>query len=145
SWSSRPVQIALDLARKILGLAERAGVAAESVLLAAWQVLLWRLNLEDDIAVGIYSAGRNYEELVGALGLFAKYLPVTCHLEPSSKFSDVLNVTHRRLADMRMFEEHYILADETAGDEATMPRLFTYGFDFVPWPENRAVEGLIFS
>lgn len=145
SWSSRPVQIAPDLARKILGLAERAGVVAESVLLACWQILLWRLNLEDEIAVGVYSAGRNYEELVRALGLFAKYLPVTCHLESASKFSDVLNVTHRRLADMRMFEEHYILAGETAGDEATVPRLFAYGFDFLPWPESRAVEGLVIS
>ena len=64
--------------------------AVSIFLLACWQVLIWRLTQQSDIIVGTACAGRNYQEMEEALGLFARYLPLHCHLENNLSFRKVL-------------------------------------------------------
>lgn len=51
--------------------------------------------------------GRKYEELQEALGLFAKYLPVHCHLEDSFKFSQVLQQVHESVEAINKWQESF--------------------------------------
>src|ERR1051326_6956220 len=61
--------------RRVAELAAEQQSSSERLLLACWQTLLWRLSGQAEIVVGVGSAGRNYEGLGEALGLFGKYLP----------------------------------------------------------------------
>ena len=54
----------------IEALASRYDVSVSSVLLASFQLLLWRLTQQTEIVTGVATGGRNYEELETALGLF---------------------------------------------------------------------------
>jgi hypothetical protein len=57
-------------------------------LLAAWQVLLWRITGQAEFAVGVVSDGRTHEELTSALGLFSKSLPLYANFEQDGPFAD---------------------------------------------------------
>jgi amino acid adenylation domain-containing protein/non-ribosomal peptide synthase protein (TIGR01720 family) len=52
------------------------GVSPAAWLLAAWQGLLARLAGRAKVSVGVLCEGREYAELQGAVGLFARYVPV---------------------------------------------------------------------
>jgi len=145
SWLSRAVEIDPDLARKIISVADQSSTSVESILLSCWQILIWKLNLEREVTVGVYSTGRNYEELGAAFGLFAKYLPFKSRPDPPMRFSDLLETTQRQLAEMRMVEEYWAWPQETTFDEAAAPLWLAYGFDFFSWPESRKAAGLVIS
>lgn len=71
-----PLDAALRSKIDALARAHRTSVAA--VLFAAWQAVLWRLAGEPDSAFVLHrlSEGRTLEDLQGALGLYARYLPM---------------------------------------------------------------------
>jgi amino acid adenylation domain-containing protein len=79
-----------QLEAKITSLAEKFDTTQSALLLACWQILLWRLTGVSDMVVGTACDGRPEEELQEMLGLFAKYVPLHCHLQDQLKFSDVL-------------------------------------------------------
>lgn len=64
--------------------------ASSDVLLAAWQTLLSRLTGQARLAVGVTLAGREYEELAGAIGPIAKMVPVHARFEGSPSFADAV-------------------------------------------------------
>jgi hypothetical protein len=88
----QPRRIALGvepkIADKLVSLAAGRRARLSTVLLAGWQVLLSRLTGQPGVAVGTLFDGRNYEELEGALGLFAKYLPVPSRMEDDTPFAE---------------------------------------------------------
>jgi len=96
-----------ELAR-VEDLARRRGVTVEAVLLSCWQALLWRLGGETDLTVGCVSDGRSYEELRGALGPYAKTLPLRSRLNGNFKFVEVLAATQQALDEGRKWEDYYI-------------------------------------
>ncbi|MBW8876584.1 MAG: amino acid adenylation domain-containing protein [Acidobacteria bacterium] len=59
-------------------------------LLVCWQVLLWRLTGESELAVAMAFDGRRYEETAKALGVFVKYLPMPCRFGPEQRFEEAL-------------------------------------------------------
>src|SRR4051794_15531315 len=59
-------------------------------LLAAWQVLLWRLTGQAEFAVAVLSDSRSHEELTNALGLFSKALPVYTNFETNRSFAEIV-------------------------------------------------------
>lgn len=61
-----------------------------ALFMACWQILLWKLTSESDFTMGLACNGRTYEALQRAVGLFAKTLPITCHIDGQLRFNEVL-------------------------------------------------------
>ncbi len=61
-----------------------------TVLLAVYQLLLWRLSGESVVTVGAAHDGRPDEELLNAIGLFTKHLPVTARFEKHLRFGEIV-------------------------------------------------------
>jgi amino acid adenylation domain-containing protein len=64
---------------------------AANFLLSCWQVLLWRLSGQQEIVIGYVSDGRDNDELITALGLFSRTLPLHTNFEQARRFADVMN------------------------------------------------------
>jgi amino acid adenylation domain-containing protein len=67
-----------------------AGGSNSDVLLAAWQALLSRLTGRARLAVGVTLAGREYEELAGAIGPIAKMVPIHARFDDNPSFVDAV-------------------------------------------------------
>ncbi|HYG61392.1 MAG TPA: AMP-binding protein, partial [Thermoanaerobaculia bacterium] len=71
-----------DLAAHASAVAEQSGappeVGLEAVLLAVWQLLLGLVADREELVLGVVRGGRKYEEMVAALGPYARCLPLAC-------------------------------------------------------------------
>ena len=59
--------------------------------------------------IGTAYDGRIYEELNEALGLFAKYLPLRCHLEEHAPFSALVAQVHASTRAAHEWQEYFFL------------------------------------
>jgi len=87
---ARPIALAPALAERLAGVAQGLEVSLPQLLLAAWQVLLWRLTGQETLAVGRLFPGRSYDALEDLLGLFERCLPVTGSLDAAAPFGSFL-------------------------------------------------------
>ena len=109
AFEPRIEELVLDsqLAARIEAYAESLGTSFEQILLACWQVLLWRHTGQADVEVGTAFDGRRASEIEGALGLFAKYLPVTCHLEEGLQFSQLVKQIDDSVSEVIRWQEYF--------------------------------------
>jgi amino acid adenylation domain-containing protein len=75
-----------ELAQDLASLARREGVTMFMLLMAAFQVLLYRYSGQDDFAVGTVSAGRDRIELEGLIGFLVNTLVVRADLSGAPSF-----------------------------------------------------------
>ena len=68
----------------------REGATLYMVLLAAFQVLLWRYSGQEDIVVGTPMANRKREELEGLIGFFVNTLVMRTELRGEASFGELL-------------------------------------------------------
>jgi NRPS condensation-like uncharacterized protein len=106
-FNSLEFRIEPDIVSKIETLAQNYEASVSTVLLTCWQILLWRMTGQQDIIVGTAFDGRPYEELERSLGLFAKYLPLNCHFETHSKFSEILSQVNQSVHDAYEWQEYF--------------------------------------
>ena len=93
--------------KRIEALAARYDVSVSSVLLASFQLLLWRLTQQTEIVMGVSAGGRNYEELETALGLFSKYLPLRSNFTEQVTFANLLREVEQELKDAEQWQEFF--------------------------------------
>jgi amino acid adenylation domain-containing protein len=91
------------------------------ILLAAWAVLLARLTGESEIPVGVVFDGRKLDELAGALGPFARLLPVRVRIGEETRFADLARSLQGILTEHAQWQEYF--AEEPDG-EAVLPFTF---------------------
>src|SRR5947209_3816788 len=129
-FSPRTLSVKLDpaLSGKIETLARTHGTSISTVLMACWQTLLWRLTGEPDILVGYVAACRKYEELLDALGLFAKTLPAVTRFDGDLRWSELLKHLHQSLEESSDWQE-YFTADELSAP-GREPSFIPFTFDF---------------
>ncbi|MBO0798082.1 MAG: amino acid adenylation domain-containing protein, partial [Blastocatellia bacterium] len=115
----------------------------EVFLFACWQTLLWRLTEEPDILVGCVSDGREHEMLRGALGLFAKWLPVKSHLAGDTSFAEILSRAGESVREGYEWQEYFTWTEELGlgADSIIAP----IGFEFSELPATRRAAGRAFS
>jgi amino acid adenylation domain-containing protein len=77
---SAEIEIEDSIVRRLQGVAEATGSTLETLLLACWQVLLWRLNNRKPVPLSVWFGGRDSEELKRIQGPMGRYLPVTADL-----------------------------------------------------------------
>jgi amino acid adenylation domain-containing protein len=134
-------------AESVRGLARRYGASVRVALLACWQTFLWRLSGgESDIVVGCEFDGRNFGELEGAVGLFARYLPARAGFAGRLRFGEHL-AGAQRAAQEATERQHYFVMDESARTTAQAGELpaFPFVFAFGERPGPRAAAGVNFS
>jgi amino acid adenylation domain-containing protein len=129
-------------------LAQQHNSSASFVLLACWQVLLWRLTAQPQIVVGCAVDGRAHEELKPALGLFQRYLPARSDLHEDLRFSELMKQLGRTVREGREYQE-YFTWDETgdAGDSgaASSAGYFPICFEYVEPAESYEAGGVKFN
>jgi acyl transferase domain-containing protein/acyl carrier protein len=79
-----------ELAAGLRALSQREGVTLFMTLLAAFQVLLYRLSGEADVLVGTAVAGRPRPETEGLIGLFVNTVVMRSDLSDQPRFQDFL-------------------------------------------------------
>ena len=101
------------------------------ILLACWQLLLWRLTGQADVIVGATFDGRTYEGLSEALGLFARCLPVICHVEADDTFADLVARVGRAANDVYEWQDYFTPPPQRGanGDGGELQEL-PYCFEF---------------
>src|SRR5205085_1908695 len=87
--------------------AERFDVSNEVVLLSAWQAFLWRISGEANSIVEVFSAGREYDELHGAIGLIGRAIPVGARFDEELSFADLLKQVSDSLAEAQKWQEYF--------------------------------------
>ena len=78
-----------ELTQQLRELGRREGATLFMTLLAAWQVLLWRLSGERDVVVGTPVAGRGRRELEPLIGFFVNTLVLRTKLEEEGELRGV--------------------------------------------------------
>ncbi|MEH2060565.1 MAG: amino acid adenylation domain-containing protein [Nostoc sp.] len=135
-----------ELVANIETLAQKYNTSASNFYLTCWLVLLWRLSGQSEIIIAKEFNGRKYEELKGTLGLFAKYLPLHCHLEDNFKFSQLLQQVHESVESIDKWQECFTWEQILEGDNKSdiLPFL-AVGFDFTEEDTKDCAGNISFS
>jgi len=100
--------------------------------LTCWQILLCRLTGQSDLVIGTIFDGRPYQELETALGLFAKYLPIHCHIDESDCFIQVLQKVDTAIVEAYSYQEFFAweqILSFTDNTNILSPQLFCFDFE----------------
>jgi amino acid adenylation domain-containing protein len=134
---------------RINALASRHDTPVRNVLLACWQLLLWRLTGLPEIIVGVHFGGRKYDELKDAVGPLARYLPVRCRADHGLRFDDLLGRTTEAAAAAARWQECFswelIGGTAAAGRRDDTPPFAPVCFDFAVEPATRTAGGATFT
>jgi amino acid adenylation domain-containing protein len=96
-----------DTVADIEELARQHDVPVSILLLACWQILLWRLTGAPIIVVGSAFDGRNYEELEEAIGLFVRHLPIYVCLKEGARLSEILQRVKQAVAEADDLQSYF--------------------------------------
>ncbi|GCD40788.1 non-ribosomal peptide synthetase [Streptomyces paromomycinus] len=95
------VRVVLDADRvaAVREAAARLGCSPTAVVLGAWQVLLWRLTGDDQIAMALIPTSRGLDELQGVVGNFESSVPRLAAMDARASFAEVARELDAALAD----------------------------------------------
>lgn len=130
-----------EVTAKIETLAQQYETSPTVVLLACWQVLIWRLTGQPDILIGTASDRRDYEELQEVMGLLATWLPIKSQLSADLRFVEVIELAQQTLAQAEEWQDYFV--PEPLGNEKAWA--FPIGFEFEQLPEKRFAAGVSFA
>ena len=99
--------ISSKLVNQLELLAEQYNTSLATLLMACWQILLWRLT-NRPIAVATCFDNRSYAELKPVIGLLAKYIPLGIKLEENLKLSQVLTQLDKEIDEVEQWQEYFI-------------------------------------
>jgi len=141
---SFPVALDTDLVKRLDAIAEKHNTTIAVVLLACWQALLWRLTGEPEIVTGDAYHGRDLEMLAPASGLFTKWLPIHCHFEDQSLFSETIYRIDEARRQAHSFHEGFTFDHDATQSSLEQP-FFPIGFEFNEFPSSRRANGVTFA
>ena len=84
------VPLGADLVERLKRLAQREETTIFTVLLAAFNVLLFRYTHQEDVCIGVSVAGRRHLEIEALIGLFVNMLVIRTDMAGNPKFTDLL-------------------------------------------------------
>ncbi|MET8764167.1 amino acid adenylation domain-containing protein [Lentzea sp. NPDC004782] len=126
-----------DLARTLAGRAARLGVTLNTLVQAAWGVLLGKLTGRDDVVFGATVSGRpaDVPGVDAMVGLFINTVPVRVTGEPGRPFAEVAADLQRRQADLL---DHHHCGLAGIQRAVGLPELFDTVVVFESFPVDRA-------
>ncbi|HEU4535396.1 MAG TPA: AMP-binding protein, partial [Polyangiaceae bacterium] len=125
------------LAGRLAALAGGQGASLADALLTAWQVHLARLGGANELTIAVASPGRKLDDLAGVMGPVARWLPVSCRVDDSLRFDELVRRARASLDEV-VEEEEYFDPAPAAGEASPDP----VGFEFESLPEPRRSAGL---
>jgi amino acid adenylation domain-containing protein len=140
------VKLRTELVRSLEELSRREGATLFMTLLAAFQTLLHRYTGQDDIAVGVPTAGRNRPELQGLIGLFINTLVIRTQFSGNPSFRELLRRVRAVCLDAFSHEEAPLdqIVDEVApGRERGVNPLFQTSFQLFQESAGNADSALV--
>ncbi len=87
--ANRPLTLPPALTGELRALGRGEGITPFAALLAAFAALMGRYGGQDDVPVGIPSAGRSHRETAGMIGFFVNTLVIRARLESDPPFRDL--------------------------------------------------------
>ncbi|MGA5820363.1 amino acid adenylation domain-containing protein [Kitasatospora sp. NPDC094028] len=145
--ASVPFALPEPLMRELGALAKRHGATTYMALLAAFQVLLHRHAHQDDVVVGVPTAGRGRAEVEPLIGFFVNTLPVRTDLSGDPAFTRVLTRTRDACLGLYAHQDvpfERIVADLRPARDLSRPPLFqtclTYQSDPLPDQESAGLR-----
>jgi hypothetical protein len=121
-------------------------ISSSTFWLACWQSLVSRLSAEPDVVIGSAFQGREGEGLGGSIGLFERYLPVSCHLGAGLRFREFVQQVEELTADLNGWQEFFswsLLAKATG--KTTEPDFFPVCYEYADGPTSVQIDGVTFS
>jgi hypothetical protein len=137
SFAAQPVPLTARAAARVNVTATCLGVAPATVLLAAWKTLPARSVGEPEITVGVLVDGRAYEDLRGACGLLARYLPIRSALLATLLFARFAAQVEQDLEVAGGWQECFVASD--------MALDWTFGFEYALAPAPAPAADAIFT
>jgi amino acid adenylation domain-containing protein len=134
-WSLKLDPAVVD---QLEAIAELHNTTIKEFLLTCWQIFLWRITGQSEIAIATVFDGRNYEELQETLGLLAKCLPVSCSVQDNFKFSEILAKIAQTLENHEQWQEYFLWSKKTVS-------LNQIAFEFADWSDKYNAGGVTFS
>jgi amino acid adenylation domain-containing protein len=138
--SSVPIELNESLTRRLESLAKSQQVTLQMLLLAAYEVLLYRYSNQEDFAVGIPFAGRSDTQLENLIGFFVSTLVIRADLTGEPTFQELLSrVRQKSLAayDHQELPLQVLLADLQPERNMSRPPLFQVMFQLLSGDTSR--------
>jgi len=126
--------ITQELSDKIYYFSQNDDKMPDVILLACWQILIWRLTGESEIVIGTVSERREYEELHNVLGLLATWLPIKTKFTSNLNFTEVLTAVAQTLENATEWQDYFI--PEAVEQDSFIA--FPIGFEFENISENKS-------
>jgi amino acid adenylation domain-containing protein len=99
------IEIPEPLVRSLKALGRRENATPFMILLAAYQILLSRYSGQEDVAVGVPTAGRSRSELEPMIGFFVNTLVLRCDLSGNPTFRQFLARVRERALEAYTHQE----------------------------------------
>jgi amino acid adenylation domain-containing protein len=126
-------------------LAADVGTSAQTLLLACWQVLLWRLTGQADIVTGVAYDCRTHEGVSDALGLFARLLPIGARLEHDLTLAELAARTATAEREAAKWQDYFAWPSPALGETGTSavgPDFFSFCFEWCADAPRLAAGGV---
>lgn len=118
----------------------------EFLLLASWQILLHRLTGIPRITIGVECDGRNYAELIDAVGLIARTLPIQQEFRKGLTGGQLVEQAGRLSEEARRFQEYFRWEKFFEEDKVERQVIFLpYGFFYGREQGDREAVGIRFE
>jgi amino acid adenylation domain-containing protein len=135
--------LAASVLQKLEAIAQKHQVNNSDVLLAIWQILLWKIAQQSDLVIAVASNDRKYPELERSPGLLTKYIPLHFQLEKESTFVEVLQQVNRAIEEAEEWQEYFswegISEPNSSGSD------YPIGFEYRIGVEKLDCAGISFS
>jgi amino acid adenylation domain-containing protein/non-ribosomal peptide synthase protein (TIGR01720 family) len=118
-----------DSAALLTDTVARLGVTRDALLRACWQAVMSRLTGREELVVAVLCDGRQYEQLSGAVGLFARYLPSASGAASGRTLAEVAREA-AALAESAADWQDYFRGEDVLSSDAWSPAL---GYSFESW------------
>jgi amino acid adenylation domain-containing protein len=100
------VPLVPELISSLTALAARYGSSVAAIVQAAWQVLLGRLSGDESVVVAYVGSERRHADLEGAIGAFARPVPVAARVGPLVTFAEVLQDVQRGREQASVWQDY---------------------------------------
>ncbi|HEY9768654.1 MAG TPA: condensation domain-containing protein [Coleofasciculaceae cyanobacterium] len=134
------IMIAPEVTTKLETIAPNYQTTTVTILLACWQILVWRLTEESSIVIGMNCDRREYEEMHPIMGLLASSMPIKSDLTWDLTFTEVLAALEQTLESVQEWQDYFV-PESIANDNL----IFPIGFEFQELPTPRDAVDVTFS
>jgi amino acid adenylation domain-containing protein len=144
-WRTKTLggDLSTEVVASLLTLSKRHEISVDALILAAWQTVLSRIGVRREYLMALLSDGRKYDELQSGMGLFAKWVPLRCRVDPDKSFQELAAAVASNQCLARDWQEYFVWDDGTQEAGPTTTELV--GFEFVTVEPLAHAGDVVFS